>query len=324
MPNNYRQAQDLINKRREDAEAEAERRRMELETVSPELKKLNADIASAGLRAVQAIGLGKDAAAEIRSLANENRKNQARQKVLLRELGVPEDYLDVRYTCEKCHDTGVFEGHYCDCFKALVRQLKAESLNSAAPADRMRFDTFDLSYYKGVTDPETGRSAYETMEQICAYCKAYADDFSKDSPNLLLVGRTGLGKTHLSLAIANVVLGKGYQVIYGSAYNLLRRLNDEQFGRAPEGESPEEELLSCDLLILDDLGAEFQTSFTRSAIYNLLNTRLLMGRPTIINTNLGIDELAGQYTERVASRIIGNYVPLEVLGKDVRQLKSNV
>jgi len=321
MANTYRRAQDIIERRRETAEKEAELHREEIEAVSPELKSLNQAISSAGLRAVKAIGAGENAQEEIRKLAKENLDNQRMRRQILKNLGVPEDYLEVHYTCTKCNDTGVYQGHYCDCFKALVKQLQTDSLNAVAPARYSTFGSFDLEYYKGIT-AEDGTSAYDTMEQILQYCKAYAEDFSRQSPNVLMSGRTGLGKTHLSLAIANVVLGKGYQVIYGSAHNLLNQIEGEHFGRSKLDYSVEETVLDCDLLILDDLGAEFSTSFTRAEIYNILNTRILKGLPTIISTNLNIDELAQTYTERVASRIIGNYTPLEFAGRDVRQLKS--
>jgi DNA replication protein DnaC len=124
------------------------------------------------------------------------------------------------------------------------------------------------------------------------------------------------------LAMANEVIDKGYTCIYGSAQNLLNLLEKEKFGRLKDNSSPEEQLLTCDLLILDDLGAEFTTQFTISAVYNILNTRILTGLPTIISTNLMYDEIGDKYSERVYSRIIGSFTPLEFLGKDVRQLKS--
>lgn len=321
MTNHFEQAKKILASRRADAEAAAEKRRKDLETVSPELKQLNADIASAGLRAMKAIGMGEDAKNYIDGLAAENLKAQKRRSALLAEMGLPADTLDVRYVCPKCQDTGVKDGHYCDCFRAVVKQLQYDGLNGSAPAKDSTFSNFLLDYYRGVT-AEDGTDVYAHMEQVLNYCKNWAADFSRQSPSVLLYGRTGLGKTHLSLAMANAVIQQGYNVVYGPAHNLLNQLNKEQFGRLKGDESPEEMLETADLLIIDDLGAEYATPFNVSAIYNVLNTRILLGLPTIISTNLMYDEIGNRYSERVYSRIIGNFTPLEFLGKDVRQLKS--
>ena len=135
-------------------------------------------------------------------------------------------------------------------------------------------------------------------------------------------GATGLGKTHLSLAIARAAIGKGFGVIYCSAPNIIGKLEKERF-RSARGSTDESDvyLLECDLLILDDLGTEFPTSFSSSTIYNMINSRLMASRPTIISTNLTMRELEKQYSQRLVSRIMGNHVRLEFLGSDVRQKK---
>lgn len=321
MPTNFEQARDIIDRRRKDNEAAAEQRKRELEAVSPDLKALNDEISSAGLRAFQAISLGKDAKTYLAKLAEENLDAQKKRKQILADMGLPEDVLDVQYTCPKCEDRGIKDGYYCDCFKALVRQLQFDNLNTIAPAETSSFDNFKLDYYRGILESD-GTSAYDQMSQILTYCRSWANDFDRKSPSILLYGRTGLGKTHLSLAMANAVIAKGYNVVYGSAQNLLTQLEKEHFGRLKDDTSPEEMMLSADLLIIDDLGAEFVTQFTVAAIYNILNTRILRGLPTIISTNLMYDEIGDKYSERVYSRIIGNFTPLEFLGHDVRQLKS--
>ena len=322
MPSNLERAKKIIDDRRAQAEREAEQKRMDLEAVSPELKAVNRAIASAGLKAIKAIGMGENAQEYINNLAKENLQNQKRRTEILAGLGLPEDALDIHYTCKKCEDTGSYNGHYCDCVKALTKQLQFENLCSCAPAKTSTFSNFSLDYYKGIVDTATGTNAYERMSQILNYCRSYAADFGKGSPSILMYGQTGLGKTHLSLAIANEVVAKGYNVIYTSAGNLFSKLEKERFGRLKTDESPEDAVLSCDLLILDDLGSEFITSFTVSEVYNIINSRILAGLPTIINTNLLYDEIADKYNPRVYSRILGDYTPLEFIGCDVRQLKS--
>ena len=160
------------------------------------------------------------------------------------------------------------------------------------------------------------------MGEIAKFCEDYANDFSLRSPSLFMHGATGLGKTHLSLGIANVVTEKGMGVIYSSAPNLFGELEREHFSRQnPNERTFEKELLETDLLIIDDLGVEFSTQFTVSCVYNIINSRILSGKPTIISTNLTPAELEDKYTQRITSRIIGSYVSLKFTGRDIRQLK---
>ena len=320
MPTNFERAKRVLDRRRETAEKEAEQRTEELELLSPELRALNRKLSNAGLRAVR-LAIAGDTEA-IQKLQNENLADQERRREILESLGSSEEALEVHYTCPICNDTGIVENHYCGCFKRLVKSLQTETLNAVSPAGDSTFQNFNLEFYRGVTDPETGVDAYSRMGQIVSYCEAYAEDFSISSPSLILYGNTGLGKTHLSLAIANVVIEKGYNVVYGSAHNLLSEIEKEHFGRLKTDDSPEDNVLNADLLILDDLGAEFSTSFTVSMVYNIINTRILKGLPTIISTNLWYEEISEKYGNRVYSRIIGNYTPLEFAGRDVRQLKN--
>ena len=320
MPTNFERAKQVLDRRRETAEREAEQKTEELELLSPELRALNRKLSAAGLKAVQLAIAGDQAALD--RLRDENLADQERRREILESLGSSEEALEVHYTCSVCNDTGIVGNHYCDCFKRLVKSLQTENLNAVSPAGDSNFDNFNLEYYRGVTDPETGVDAYSRMGQIVSYCEAYAEDFGLSSPSLILYGNTGLGKTHLSLAIANKAIEKGFNVLYGSAHNLLSEIEKEHFGRLKTDDSPEDNVLNADLLILDDLGAEFSTSFTVSMVYNIINTRILKGLPTIISTNLWYDEISDKYGNRVYSRIIGNYTPLEFAGRDVRQLKN--
>ena len=176
-----------------------------------------------------------------------------------------------------------------------------------------------LSYYSSVSDG-TAPSAFEQMKKIYQYCKRYAENFSSHSANLLMSGRTGLGKTHLSLAIAKAAIQKGFGVIYGSAPDLLAQIEKERFSRGDSANQTLDLMLDCDLLILDDLGAEFATNFTAATIYQIMNSRLNKGLPTIISTNLSFSALQERYGDQIASRISGGFVPLLCVGKDIRQI----
>jgi DNA replication protein DnaC len=171
-----------------------------------------------------------------------------------------------------------------------------------------------------VTDSGIGINQREHMKNTYEYCRAYAENFTPDSEGLCMYGKTGLGKTHMSLAIANVVLDKGYDVYYGSIQSIMDKLEAEHFGRLPREDSIKEDILTCDLLIIDDLGAEFATQFTNAELYNILNSRILSSLPTIISTNLEMSEIAEKYTQRVASRIMGSCMAIYFCGKDIRQM----
>ena len=156
------------------------------------------------------------------------------------------------------------------------------------------------------------------------YCKDYASGFNGKGKSILMRGATGLGKTHLSLAIANEVLDKGYYAVYVSAPSIFSQIDRLHFNyKYDEEQRIIDTLLNCDLLIIDDLGTEFTTPYTQSSIYNIFNNRLLMGKPMIINTNMTMRELESAYSQRFVSRIMGECDKLDFVGKDIRAAKKN-
>ncbi len=310
----------VIARRRVDAALKAEQRKLELMSRRPELALLESEIRSVGLDAVKQASLldaaGQNKLKELKSRYDDflNRRNE-----LIRELGHSPEWLEIRPRCPICNDSGYDRGKICGCVRQVARELAAESLKSRSPLALCEFSGFSTKFYPDTKDPATGVNPRERMAALLTYCHDYAENFSPGSPNLLFIGATGLGKTHLSLAIANVVLDLGYGVLYGPAQDFLHRIEKEHFGRA-DGDTLDS-LLTCDLLILDDLGAEFSSPFITSVIYNLVNTRILTNKPTIINTNLSIKELEVRYTQRIVSRFVGHYAIKQFFGRDIRILK---
>lgn len=318
----YDKAKNILEKRRNDAQYLAKKRHDDVCSQHPEILAIEEEMRNHGLSIVKAIGMGADAKSYIEKLSAENLAAQAKKAEILKSMGLPDDYLKVSYTCPKCEDRGFYDGKMCDCHKQLLRQLAYNELSSKAPLNKCTFETFNLKYYSDHIDSKYGIAPKVKMKTILEYCKEYADDFTANSKSIYMHGDTGLGKTHLSLAIAGVVINKGFGVIYGSAQNLFTKLENEKFGKTtPSDISAEEAMLECDLLIIDDLGAEFSTQFTVSAVYNIVNTRISEGKPTIINTNLTAKELEDKYSQRIASRITGTYASLLFCGKDIRQQK---
>ncbi len=249
------------------------------------------------------------------TLKNQSQALSAEKEALLKKVGVPE----IEYECDICQDTGLVSGKVCDCIKREAAFVMIKELSREMPLGESKFENFDLKYYPDKTD-ENGENPRQRMTSVLKLCREYVINFSPDSSkNLLFMGSSGLGKTHLTLAIVSGVIEKGFLPIYGSAENLFSRIDAEKF--SSEGKGTYEAMLNCDLLVIDDLGAEMVTSSTKSALYNLVNTRILKRKPTIINTNLSMKEIETKYTARISSRFIGEYEWNRFLGVDIRQQK---
>ncbi|HIS69510.1 MAG TPA: ATP-binding protein [Candidatus Gallacutalibacter stercoravium] len=316
----YEAATNILTQRRREAQAGAEQRRRDLYARFPRAEEIERELSSTAVRAARSVLNHGNVAQELRQLKESNLALQRELAGLLQSANLPQDYLEPHFACAACKDTGYIDGRMCACLRQLLRNEAYRRLNALSPLSLSTFDNFSLEYYDTAPLREGAASPRRRMEDILGYCQRYAQSFSPASPNLLLQGATGLGKTHLSLAIANAAIEKGFGVVYGSTQNIVSKLEKERFGRgAEEDEDSEAHLISCDLLILDDLGTEFTTSFSTAAVYNCINSRIMAGRPTIISTNLSMRELEKSYSERFVSRIMGHYVRLEFLGRDVRQ-----
>lgn len=315
----YALAASELKARREKAEREAAQHKAEFAKKCPQILQIESEMAKTGLAAVKAVGAGKDAVEIIRNLAQYNLELQEKRKTLLLQNGFSADFLQPHYTCPLCEDTGTADGKECICRQKLLREIAFRELSAKTPLQLCTFDSFSLAYYQDTPDRD-GVIPRQKMKEVLHFCKRYADTFSLQSPSLLFFGNTGLGKTHLSLAIAAAAIEKGCGVIYGTAQNLFSALEKEHFGKAAEDDT-EAMLLDCDLLILDDLGTEFTTGFVTAAFYNIVNTRLLCGKPTLINTNLSFEELEDKYSNRIVSRILGCYQVRRFYGEDMRVKK---
>lgn len=314
----YDKAQTILDRRKERATLEAQSRIDEISNEIQELKTIQTKLAQVGLNISKAFLTSKNPQAEIDKLRIESLALQDRKKKILKENGYSEDALSIKYTCPACEDTGFINGRRCKCYINLLKEIERAKIEKIAPIDECTFESFDTNYYPQEMD---GVCPKKKAEIIKENCKKYATSFTKRSKSLLFMGNTGLGKTHLSLAIANVVINRGYSVIYGTAQNILRDLQNENFGRTDNLRYFENDILSTDLLILDDLGTEFKNQFTVSCLYNIINSRLCAKLPTIISTNYTFEELEEKYDQRITSRITGQYSTLILVGNDIRYIK---
>ena len=238
---------------------------------------------------------------------------------LLVEHGYAMDYLDDIYACPKCRDTGYVNGKMCSCLKALYNAEVTRELGTLLKNSDECFEKFDLSLYG---------SARESLEIVFDTCREYAQSFSDRSMNLLFQGGTGLGKTFLSACIARVVAENGHSVCYDTASSALEAFETKKFSRdiqtAENAAVKVERMLDCELMILDDLGTEMPTPMAVSALYTLINTRLVNGRKTVISTNLTDAELLKRYNAQICSRLEGEFTKLPFFGSDIRLLKKEI
>ncbi len=315
----YEKAAAILEQRRGTAHARAAALRDTMRQRVPRLREIEREMAQSSGKVVRAFLDGTNVEAEVERIKTENLALQVEMSMLLQENGVAASNFEPQYTCPKCEDTGFCGGKRCVCFKTLLRELSCQALSELSGMRPLSFADMSLEYYSDKPDSKTGISPRARMREVIAYCRAYAEGFDGTDVSLLLRGPTGVGKTHLSLAVAGVVLSRGYSVIYGPVQKLLHRVEKEHFGRA-DGNS-EDSMMDCDLLILDDVGTEFASSFYTSALYNIINGRMLDGKPTIISTNLNQKELTDRYGEQITSRITGTFQPLVCVGQDIRLLK---
>ena len=268
---------------------------------------------------------GPDLENLLHDLRDRNLNLQMKRAELLTEHGYPIDYLDEIISCNICRDTGLVGEKVCDCVKKRYDHELTKELSSLLKNGNESFDNFDLSLYPAISSSSGGWTPRDSMKLVYEGCRKFALNFPNVSSNLLLRGSTGLGKTYLSACIARVVAEKGYSVCYDTASGALEAFERQKFARDPEDAEAAavrvRRMLSCDLMILDDLGTEMVTPMSLSALYTLINTRLNEGRRTIINTNCSDEDLERRYTPQICSRIHGDFLELPFSGTDIRLLK---
>ena len=315
-------AREKLSERRMSAIHYAAMRREQIYKQLPRVEEIERKLSEIGAKVSLLILKGEEGAEEVKALSQLSLDLQEEERNLLISNGSSPEALLPKYSCDKCCDTGYIEldGRtvLCDCYKKLLNDTACEQLSAVSPLKLSTFDSFRLDCYSDRPDAQ-GRIPRDRMLKIFNYCRNYADTFSKSSRSILMRGSTGLGKTHLSLAIANEVLRKGFSVVYVSAPDIIHKLEREHFSGNYVGEEDSfRTLMDCDLLIIDDLGTEFRTQFSISAIYNIFNTRHLNEKPMIMNTNLSVSDLEDIYSARFTSRIEGYCDDLEFIGVDLR------
>jgi DNA replication protein len=319
---------ELDNIRAKNRE-EQQRRLLTVYAKVPEIRSIDAQLRAQMAQLVKlTIGKGPDLKERIAEIREKNLDLQMRRAELLTEAGFGADYLNEIVSCSLCRDTGLYEGGVCRCLDRLYNRELTKELGTLMRRGDESFEKFDLSWYPTEADPATGLIPHEVMKKVSEACRRYAENFSESSQNLLFQGGTGLGKTFLSACIARVVAGRGFSVCYDTAAAALEKYELAKFSRdTEEGEAAAvriRRMESCDLMILDDLGTEMAAPMAQSALYALVNNRLVNGKKTIISTNLTNEELVRRYPAQIVSRILGEFRCLPFIGADIRRLKRGL
>ena len=298
------------------ARQDADNRQLELHARIPEVKTIDRMLAGTGKEIMAIISSGKEATElKIAALKERNDKLLETRAELLRAAGLPEDYSDIRYECDECADSGFVDGKMCKCMKKALILAGYESSGLGALIRTQSFDNFSLDYYKN------GGGNIDMMNMYFNSLKNFAESFDANTyRNYLLIGGTGLGKTHLSTSVAKAVIDRGFDVLYVTAVGMLSDFEGKRFGNG-EGARSTDRYYSADLLIIDDLGTEMINQFTLSCMYDVINSRINNRKSTFINTNLGKNDIEAKYSERITSRLFGEYYPLLFLGTDIRKQK---
>lgn len=314
-------ARERLAQQKADAESRNLARLQQAYGQVPRLRQIDIQLRGTMAKAAQAaFSQGGDGMKALEQVKAENQALQAERKLLEQTYFAP-GYLDAEPVCPECGGSGYLGSTMCSCLQALCREEQAKELG-AVFSGAEGFDNFRLDYYPDTVIPQLKLSARTVMERNLDNCRRYARSFSPDSGNLLMVGGTGLGKTHLALAIGRAVGEQGCSVCYESAASLFSKLEKARFSPSEENTRQAERFSQCDLLIIDDLGTEMPGQFVTAALYALLNQRLMERKPMVITTNLNVEEAGKRYSNQIASRLYGEFVRLTFLGSDIRVQKS--
>jgi DNA replication protein DnaC len=301
------------------------KRKEKVYQVIPEIKSIDEQISRTSIELSKALILNNtDQETTIKQIKEKNLELSMKKIELLHMHGFSKDYLQKTYDCPKCEDTGYIKNEKCQCFKQAIIDLAYEQSNIKTILEEENFNTFSFEFYSDEVNPEYGVSPRKNIRNIYHHCQEFVQNFAHNKQNMIFYGNAGVGKSFLSNCIAKAILDKGFIVIYLTAFQLFEVFEKHKFNKANNEiyEDLVEDIFNCDLLIIDDLGTEFNTSLTGPQLFNCLNTRLLNKKSTIISTNLTPSQWSKQYSTRIVSRIFGYYEPLNIFGEDIRIKKA--
>lgn len=323
--------QDMLKKvlaqydqKRERAEKEYYNRKLQLYTRIPELKEIDKEISLTGVLISKALinnpNSYEEKLAEIHEKMNALKSKRA---ILFTDNNVARDFSEIKYDCSDCQDTGYLpNGKRCNCLQQALTNYTFEMSNINALLERENFNTFDVNIFSTDKYKDEKLTPRQNIMEIISIVEEFIRNFTdKNGDNLLFYGSTGLGKTFMCNCIAKDLLDRRQIVLYQTAFKMLDIIRNYKFTNSYDEKNTLQYnlIFEADLLIIDDLGTEVPNSFTVGELYNIINSRLIANKKTIISTNLSPSELSEIYTTRVFSRILKHYRKLNFYGSDLRR-----
>ncbi len=314
-----------------EREAKIERLKKDIPKYSELEEKKNIVAIKHAKNILVAKGVDKQVAEENLSIKISEIDNEIQK--LLENKGIDKNYTNIEYECDKCQDTGSVSLNtgieHCSCFiqKLVNMTYNQENLSRL---EEENFNTFDIGFYAKEANQERYKlniSPRENIQNIKKIAEKFCNNIKdREQKSLLFVGNTGTGKTFLSNSIAKKAMENGYTVLYQTAPVLMDTILDSKFSYNKEDLNKEKyyRIFDVDILIIDDLGTETLNNNKFTELFNIINTRLLKDKKTVISTNLTLNELGQEYDERIISRLIGNYIICKFVGDDIRLKKKRI
>lgn len=318
--NHHLQIMKIYDDLKENQKKALEIRKEEVRKNIPQIESIEREIGKLCIKvSINALQDIENREEHLNSLKNSITNLRMRKTELLVSNGYPVDYLDLQHYCNKCKDTGYIGLEKCSCYKQKLNKLYYQNSDLFNVADRNNFSNFRMDFYSTQNDGPEKYSPRENMKNIVNGCLKFISNFDNTDENILFYGNSGTGKTFLSHCMAKDLVDSGHFVVYKTAEELIKNLRDVRFNN---NSVLEDHLINCDLLIIDDLGTELSSEFSKSELFNLLNTKLLKNKKMLISTNYSLDELLSLYSERITSRLFGNFTLYKFYGKDIRLQKK--
>lgn len=305
---------------RQEREALWREQKDELYKKLPKLKELD------GLLAEESVLAGTKAlegdASALAALQDTIRSIAEQKQSILAAAGYPKDYPVLTCRCPDCKDTGFLGTGKCHCLKQALTFALSDNGSLPKRLEKENFSTFSYSYYEdAAADPQLAITPRQNIQNVVESAKKFIQSFDSTFQNLLIYGNTGVGKTFLANCIAKELLDSAHHIVYLTAFQLFEAFGGHQNRTDDTASTLYRYIFDCDLLIIDDLGTELSNAFTNTSLYTCINERLNTGKSTLISTNLSLEQLRECYSERIFSRITGNYTFFKLIGKDIRLQK---
>ena len=307
---------DMYEKTRTEENRKLAKRREEIKNKYPEILELDTTIQKLCLNLSMAALRGITDQNELNNIKEEITDLRAKKYEMLVSHRYNPDYLNLHYNCPKCKDTGFIGIDKCSCFKSKLIKLYYKDSDLEEAVKTNNFKNFNINLYSNHKLNDERYTPRKNIEDILEYITGeYLPNFKNSNTNLLFYGNSGTGKTFLSWCIAKELLDKGFLVVYKTSDDLLRALKDIKFNNDTDLENL---LINCDLLIIDDLGSEQITDFSSTELFTLINKKILKNKKMLISTNLSLPLISKRYSERISSRIIGEFKLFKFFTEDIR------